>query len=139
MPVPIRAYNSSKTDSADYRLAHTLNNQVFNVDVNFDVAEIKIDPDYWLISKTDKILSVDKLSQSEEIKVYPNPYSESFTIQIPAGEELVTVELFDLQGKFVQKYIGNNTIFLWNDIPKGLYVLKGQTNLRSFETKLVKQ
>ena len=58
MPVPVRAYNSGKTDSIDFRLNNKANNQEFRVEPGFDVSEIKIDPDYWLVSKTSEIVKV---------------------------------------------------------------------------------
>jgi aminopeptidase N len=139
MPVAVRVYSHNRTDSADFRLAHTMDNQEFWMDVGFDVAEIKIDPDLWLVSKTDLILSMNNLNANHEISVFPNPYSESFTIKLPFGEELISVEIFDLQGRSIKRILGNQVNFLWIDIPEGLYLLKGQTNNRTFETKLLKK
>ncbi len=69
MPVPVRVYNAARTDSADFRLVHTTINQEFFVDVEFPVAEMKIDPDLWLISKTDKIVGTREKQLSNEIAV----------------------------------------------------------------------
>jgi aminopeptidase N len=58
MPVPIRAYSSEKTDSMDFRLEHSFNNQEFIVESGFTVSEIKIDPEYWIVSKTNEIFKL---------------------------------------------------------------------------------
>jgi aminopeptidase N len=139
MPVPVRVYNFARTDSADFRLIHTTNNQEFNVDVDFEVAELKIDPDLWLVSKTDKVVSVKDLNSAKEINIFPNPFTASFSVKLPVGEELVSLELFDVQGKSIKNYLGNNTSFFWGEIPKGIYLLKGETTKQKFETKIIKQ
>jgi len=138
MPVPVRVYNSEKTDSVDFKLINTVNNQEFLVDVNFKVAELKIDPDYWLVSKTSQIVSTPNLSSLNNIKVFPNPFTDSFSVFLPADQQLVSTQLFSTEGLLLKQFIGNETTFNWSNIPNGIYILQLKTNLGMFEQKIVK-
>jgi len=138
MPVPVRVYNSEKTDSVDFKLINTVNNQEFLFDVNFKVAELKIDPDYWLVSKTSQIVSTPNLSSLNNIKVFPNPFTDSFSVFLPADQQLVSTQLFSTEGLLLKQFIGNETTFNWSNIPNGIYILQLKTNLGMFEQKIVK-
>ncbi len=139
MPVPVRVYNADKTDSTDFRLVNTTNNQDFLVDVDFKVAELKIDPDYWLVSKTEKIVGSAVESLLNEIKVFPNPFKESITVFLPAGNEIESAQLFSSEGLLLKQFTGNETTFFLTNLPRGMYILQIKTNLGVFEQKLVKQ
>ncbi len=63
-----------------------------------------------------------------EIKVYPNPFKETVTIEISEGyeNEEVIFSLFDVTGRLVrsQQFIGNKYDFYRNQLPSGLYIFK---------------
>jgi aminopeptidase N len=139
MPVPVRVYNASRTDSTDFRLVNTTNNQEFLVPVDFKVAELKIDPDYWLVSKTAQIVNTKNEPTLNGISVFPNPFTESFSVFLPAGQQMVSLQLFSPEGKLVKQYSGNKTNFSWSDIPNGIYILNIKTINSVFETKIVKK
>jgi len=139
MPVPVRVYNAEKTDSADFRLVQTTNKQEFLVEVDFNVAELKIDPDYWLVSKTESVVNAKFESVSDKIKVFPNPFTESFSVLLPVGEEMVSLQLFSPEGKMIKQYSGSKTFFGWSDLAPGFYILHIKTNTGVADIKLVKQ
>ena len=139
MPVPVRVYNADKTDSTDFRLVHTTNNQEFFVDVDFEVAELKIDPDYWLVSKTSQIVNTNVNPALNEISVYPNPFNKSFSVRLPAGQELTLAELYSSEGVLMKQYSGSETNFNWSEMPEGIYILRIKTTSMVFETKIVKK
>ena len=138
MPVPVRVYNSDKTDSTDFRLVQTANNHEFIVDVDFDVAELKIDPDYWLVSKTSQVVNAPINPLLDEITVYPNPFTESFSISLPSGQELVSLQIYSPDGVLLKQYSDNKTAFFLPEISNGIYILRIKTNYSVFETKIVK-
>ena len=138
MPVPVRVYNADKTDSTDFRLVHTKNNQEFFIEVDFPVAELKIDPDLWLVSKTETVVNAHKNSFSRQVKVFPNPFSKKFSVLLPPAQRLVSLQLYSAQGVLVKQYSGNKTEFNWPEITEGLYLLRIKTNLETFDTKIVK-
>jgi hypothetical protein len=139
MPVPVRVYNAEKTDSTDFRLINSTNKQEFLVKVNFPVAELKIDPDYWLVSKTESVVNAKFESVSDKIKVFPNPFTKSFSVLLPTAQQLVSVHLFSPEGKLVKQYCGNETLFNWSDITPGFYILRVKTNTGTSDLKIVKQ
>ncbi len=63
-----------------------------------------------------------------EIKVYPNPFKETVTIEIAGGfdNEEITFNLFDVTGRLLrsQQFIGNKYDFNRNQLPSGLYIFK---------------
>lgn len=139
MPVPVRVYNSSRTDSADFRLIHTTNNQEFIVDPGFKVAELKIDPDYWLVSKTDEIVSAPTIPALNKILVYPNPFSGEISLFIPSDRQLFSTKLFSYDGKLITEFIGDKTTFEWSGFSAGIYIIQIKTSKEIFEKKIVKK
>lgn len=139
MPVPVRVYNSDKTDSTDFRLVQTTNNQEFVVDVDFNVTELKIDPDYWLVSKTSQIVSAPISPSVNEISVYPNPFTGSFSVHLPTGQQLVSVQLYSPEVILVKQFLGSETFFSWSDITPGFYILRVKTNAGITDVKMVKK
>lgn len=139
MPVPVRVYNINKTDSADFRLIHTTNNQEFIVDPGFKVAELKIDPDYWLISKTAEIVSVPAISKSNDIVVYPNPFIDRINIFIHGSEMIKEIRLFSIDGKLLQKTKDHTTVLFLKDLPIGIYILQLVSSEKTYEKRIIKQ
>jgi len=135
----VRVYNADKTDSTDFRLVNTTNNQEYFVEIDFKVAELKIDPEYWLVSKTSQIVNTKINPALNEISVYPNPFNKSFSVRLPAGQELTFVELYSSEGVLMKQYSGSETNFNWSVMPEGIYILRIKTNSMVYETKIVKK
>ena len=138
MPVPVRVFNSEKTDSLDFRLVHAVNDQEFIIKPGFVVSDVKIDPDYMLVSETAEILKAPMAATNGEVMVYPNPFTNNVSVFIPNGEQLLSVEVFNSQGKKIKNYRGSKNSFNWSQLPKGFYVIKIYTSEKIVEKKLVK-
>lgn len=138
MPVPVRVYNNEKSDSLDYRLIHTINEQEFTIEPGFEVSEIKIDPEYRLISKTSEILKTPLLKTTQEILIYPNPLTDNVTVFIPNGQRLLSIEVYNSQGGKIKKYEDSKTNFNWSQLPNGLYIVKITTSEKIVEKKVLK-
>ncbi|HSH18991.1 MAG TPA: M1 family aminopeptidase [Draconibacterium sp.] len=139
MPVPVRVYNFGKTDSMDFRLVQTTNSQEFLVDVDFKVAELKIDPDYWLVSKTAQIVSAPFGVSANKIKVFPNPFSQTISASVPSDERIISTKLFSSGGALMKEFFGNKNAFNWSDVPNGFYIIQIKTTSGLFQQKIVKQ
>jgi aminopeptidase N len=138
MPVPVRVYNSSKTDSADFRLNHTQNNQQFLVQPDFIVSEIKIDPDYWLVSKTAEIVEVQLTENPETTIVFPNPFENEVSIILKGNHSMVKTSLFSTGGKLLQQFSEKQTTLDFSHLPDGIYILKIETSKKTTERKILK-
>jgi hypothetical protein len=123
----------------DFRLVQTTNNQEFFAEVDFNVAELKIDPDYWLVSKTSKIVGVQSKVQINKMAVFPNPFTENISIKLPANEKMVSLQLFNAEGQCLKQFYGDKTDFNMADIANGIYVLHIVTNLETFTQTIIKQ
>lgn len=138
MPVPARLYSKKRTDSLDVRLNHTTNGQNFLVDVNFNVAELVIDPDLWLISKTSEVVQVPSIPAINEIALYPNPFSDEVLVFVPVTEKIQNIRLYAQSGRLVFSSFGNKRNFDWGHLPHGIYLIRIETDSGSYGKKLVK-
>lgn len=139
MPVPIRVFSSNRTDSADFRLVHTTNNQEYIVDPGFKVTELVIDPNYWLVSKTDEIVSSPIITKSDEFLVYPNPFSDEISIIIQGNQQMVSTKLFSSDGRLINETYGSQNLFNWIGLPNGIYLLEVKTSTKLFQKKIIKK
>ncbi|MFW6277204.1 MAG: M1 family aminopeptidase, partial [Prolixibacteraceae bacterium] len=138
MPVPVRVYNQGKTDSVDFRLIHTTNNQEFTVDPGFEVSEVAIDPEYMLIGKTAEILKTTTVENTEDVVIYPNPFTGDISFHIPGNRQFLSIEVFNSQGEKIKKYQGDKRSFNWANRPNGMYVIRVNTSEEISEKKVVK-
>jgi len=138
MTVPVRVYSSGKTDSVDFRLVHTTNDQIFWVDPGFPVSEIKIDPDYWLISKTAQVLETPKIENSNEVVVFPNPFSNHIFISPQGNEQIHKIRLFTADGRLLQEISQLKEYYLLSHLPEGIYLLEISTSKNTTIRKIVK-
>jgi len=86
--------------------------------------------DYFRIVGSSSKMAPTALDASRvEVKAVPNPFSEQLEIQVK-GDEMVSIRLYDLQGKLVLPAIESRqtgSIFLPTaDIPAGVYMLQIQ-------------
>ena len=138
MAVPVRVYSKNRTDSTDFRLNNTVNNQEFLVNVDFPVAELVIDPEYWLVSKTGQIVGNAGIATNAEIKIHPNPALNQLFITLPASETMVSVKIFSLSGTLLLHEIGTWQFVNVAHLPEGTYIIQVATNKNLFEGKFVK-
>jgi hypothetical protein len=80
----------------------------------------------------------------DEVKVYPNPNSGSFTLELPYIENKASVTITDVTGKVIsRKAIGYNDGYKFNinlgDIARGVYMVDVLYDDKQFRTKLVIQ
>lgn len=85
-------------------------------------------------------------NKNDEIRLYPNPFTNNLTINLPAGTELV--EVFDMTGRKVFSHIVNkeDKTLVWNGtgntgqkLPPGIYMIVATTDTQRFTAKVIKQ
>jgi aminopeptidase N len=138
MPVQVRCYNSNFSDSADFRLENTINGQEFFVDPGFQVASLKIDPELWLISKTEIINSVPWINSLDATEIYPNPVTEKLHIMLPPGENISTIEILTVSGKILRTFHENQKTVNFSGLPKGIYLVRISGTSGTTAKKIIK-
>ena len=88
----------------------------------------------FLIKKK-TISSVFCIFQKKNVEIHPKPTNDFITIS--NAEESRTIEIFSLNGKFLET-VKNNAVNLRN-YPKGIYILKVNFEDRVEEVKVIKK
>jgi aminopeptidase N len=138
MPVPVRIYSAGRKDSADFRLEHQQNNQLFDLPISFKAAELVIDPDLRLVRKVDRITAInDYEDKNPEIRIIPNYSDGSWSIIIGGNEIPQMIQLFDVSGQllFDREVIGN--AFNTKGLQTGVYLAVVKTNFRTYKEKVM--
>lgn len=82
-------------------------------------------------------------NENNSLSVYPNPTSESATInyKLPKGEDTGEIVIYDLQGSELKRYSVDNTfsnlILNHNDLENGTYLYSLKVNDKILETKKI--
>ena len=121
----------------------TFYNQTTNVGFsnNKIVDLIKIQNAFDSTCYTDKLLSVNEFKNTYEVIVYPNPTSEIITINSPNNNDIHSVSIFTIDGKFVGKYknplSGSQFSINVENLSIGFYNLKIETANGNFSKKVI--
>lgn len=80
-----------------------------------------------------------KVITETDIKIYPNPTSDEFTVVLPFYETYFHVAIYDLNGKEVLNHdIAQKTIsFSTNELIEGIYLIKLSNNNSIFNKTLL--
>lgn len=84
------------------------------------------------------IIGVDESTIQPEISIYPNPATNSFTIQLPQAQKF-TVGLYNLIGQQVVSYIEtqNQLVIERNNLPAGLYFVRIDNGNATITKKII--
>jgi hypothetical protein len=89
-------------------------------------------------------LKGDPVKQNE-IKVYPNPFINTFYVNFQLEQDAtVQLTLIDMNGAILQQHNrqlqkGEQNISLYADVPPGIYIVKVQAGTQVNTTKIIKQ
>jgi len=91
----------------------------------------------WDLTSAGTALGVDKFSQNNTLKVYPNPVQNNRVSIYSSIEGEKEISLFDLNGRVVlKKTMTNNELDLTN-VNKGVYMLQTKVGSSTSTTKLI--
>ena len=137
-PIPLQIIGTSG-EVLDIVLNNSSNNEVFNIDVNFTVANILFDPENDLISKNNSVsLGLNPKSLETSIILFPNPTSKFMNIQKPDGLKVYSIKLFNALGQLVHE-TGWSPLIDTSSLSSGLFFVKLETNQGLFNKSMLKK
>ena len=111
MPVPIH-FRGAGGQETTIVFDHTVNDQFFEFEVPFEVDLVRIDPDYWLLSRNNFVTNNEITSVHnplfEQVKLFPNPVRTQLTLQLPAALLPAQGLIFNTGGQLVQQFTARN-------------------------------
>ena len=83
-------------------------------------------------------LNVTGNNFSDAVRVFPNPSTGSFTVELPANAGVSSVTLTDIFGRIIEARITTNPVntFEVKNVPPGTYVVKVENNAGTFREKI---
>lgn len=82
-----------------------------------------------------------EILDADNVKVFPNPVSNTMTVKIPDIKGMAFIKVFDMFGKVVQQRTttSNNTQMDISALPSGMYVVRVQNGEKISSVKVVKE
>lgn len=124
MPIPL-LFIGDGVDTL-IRLDHSFSGEKFNVEVDFDIENIRFDPDFRLLSKNNTVEISSALDevQKYKLKVFPNPAGGQLNVESRQGMEGAI--LYDGAGNIVREEAIASTKYEFNTagLPQGIYLLQ---------------
>lgn len=99
-------------------------------------APIQLSPGEFKVLGYKESLGIEDFNQSKRISIYPNPTNDYFSLSIQATH----VSIFNILGKKVKTYTGNfekKHQFSLPHLPDGMYLLKIESEHKTYNTKLI--
>ncbi|RPD94585.1 T9SS C-terminal target domain-containing protein [Aureibaculum marinum] len=136
-PVPIRIIGTNN-EILDIVLNNTSNGQEFTETVNFQVAQVLIDPDNNLISNNNAVvLGVNEYEASHFI-VYPNPVSKELTIKNSSQIPIEKITIYNALGQLENQFSAKQSIDV-STLTNGIYFMHIKTATTSIYKSFLKQ
>jgi aminopeptidase N len=146
MPVPVELLDQSGSQRTTVVLPHRRQEELFTVEVPFEVAEMRIDPDLWILSANNNSFKGNPTGLEEEllsrIQLFPNPAQKSLTLATTEGLRLLEVVVIDQKGKKVGgsgKKDSSKLEIKTSSLPAGTYLLRIHTSKGWVSKRFVKQ
>lgn len=118
-------------------LHHSENNQEFIIDTGLLVKEVVIDPFYDIIGKNHTVsLHYGDAFKEHEVVLFPNPVTDSFQIVVPGETEILAMNLYDINGKLIDKNIASP--YDARNLSTGVYTLMINTTERVYHKRILK-
>lgn len=124
LPIPIRFKNSSQDTTVIFD--HSFNGQTFAVNIGFTPDSAFFDPELWIISGSNSIVSVSEEINHSNWSIYPVPATDKLCIlNHSANQEQMQITILDMGGQLVHRSIfnGNTQEITLGSIAKGAYTI----------------
>ena len=138
MPVPVRLTGANGV-SQDVVVNNTVNGEQFTVPVPFSVTGVQFDPKKNIISKSSTAtLAMDDFNYNQSIQIYPNPSSNTLSIDLPEEIEIESAIFYTVLG---QKTMETKSDKNWDisSFASGIHFLSLKTNKGTKQFKFIKE
>jgi hypothetical protein len=126
-PLPIKVYGTM-CEELDIILDNTIDDVVFSNTVNFTISSIEFDPEADIISKNNSVTLGDQQTElTKSLMIFPNPTSNTLTIQKPENLEVNEILIFNIIGQLLYQQNWTPKIYL-TSFSTGLLFIQFQTN-----------
>jgi aminopeptidase N len=126
-PLPIKIYGTMG-EELDIILDNTTENEAFSNTVNFTISSIEFDPEADIISKNNSVtLGYQQTESPKSLMIFPNPTSNTLTIQQPENLEVNEIRIFNIIGQLFYQQNWSPIIDL-TSFSTGLLFVQFQTN-----------
>ena len=126
LPLPIKFMHNSQ--DTIIRLNNTFSGQSFSISIPFTINAVTFDPDYWIISNSNTIVTgIAENKLKNQIEIYPNPANTSVTICYDLTNSTeVNVTVTDAVGKLITNklFTGTQLTLDVSAFESGIYFIK---------------
>jgi aminopeptidase N len=130
MPVPIQ-FTLGNGDTVTEVFSHSFDGQIFSFSAQEQVVLATFDPEKWLLSADNQVrqqvFTSSKAPRKQRLRLFPNPVKERIFLQLPAGERVEQLQLFDANGQLARKYRPSQRELSAAGLPAGTYLLRAVT------------
>jgi hypothetical protein len=94
---------------------------------------------YTVLVDIDKSVDVEEFEMDTDYSIYPNPFSNTITIN--SSEVITNVNVYNLQGALIMSEVTNdNTVELdLSTLKSGAYIIKANSSSEVFTNTIIKQ
>ncbi len=138
LPIPIQFKNA--TNDTIIVFDHVFSGQSFSASLSFTPDSAFFDPDKWIISNNNSVVSVKSPPSSTPLNAFPTITNSEITIITSLNEEAYDLKIYSTNGDLVlnkQLMQGQNKINLQH-LDAGVYCLVAKNNNKTTTQKIVK-
>ncbi len=140
LKLPFKIYGNN-IDTIIY-LYNEYDNQEYNLSLNFKPKRIEFDPENDIITRNSKVYYVKEPGFSRQIKIGPNPVSDTLTIELAEKIKLDNLTIYSGSGSIVkeikEKYKKQIIEIDINELPPGIYIINFVSGNESASKKFIK-
>jgi len=138
MPIPV--YIKGQGMDTTLIFDHTYSGELFSASVPFTVDSVFFDPEIWIISGANDVVSVQEIKKENVIYSYPNPVLNKLIISSPF--KIIGVKVYDVLGRIKEhgfKFVNDDKIKIdFDTAQQGSYIIEVTTTKGIIRKKINK-